>query len=169
MWLIIMVEECLPAKACFLGATSKRYILRMSSIQFFHKKLNGSILVIKHRALDVIGTRDQMQLNRRSVFLPAPHSTVTRNFSLFWPGQRQQGPLTRSSSPGAGPRMPAAFFTFPTRVCLVPSNFSNFSSHQNIKYSKWRMYGTLNVGKQNNLLHNLDVRCEINFLSLVSP
>jgi hypothetical protein len=31
------------------------------------------------------------------------------------------------------------------------------------------MLGTLNVGKQNNLLHNLDVHCEMNLLSLVSP
>ena len=30
------------------------------------------------------------------------------------------------------------------------------------------MHGTLNVGKQNNLLHSLDVHCEMNFLSLVN-
>ena len=36
-------------------------------------------------------------------------------------------------------------------------------SHRNIKYNKWRMHGTLNVGKQNNLLHSLDVRYEMNF------
>ena len=55
------------------------------------------------------------------------------------------------------------------RLCLVASKFPNFPSHRNIKYSKWRMHGTLNVGKQNNLLHSLDVRCEMNLLSLVSP
>ena len=56
---------------------------------------------------------------------------------------------------------------------LSSLKFSKFSvtskSHQNIKYNKWRMHGTLNVSKQNNLLHNLDIHCEMNLLSLVSP
>ena len=65
--------------------------------------------------------------------------------------------------------------------CLVPSakivcwtvfSYSKFSvtskSRWNIKYNKWRIHGTLNVGKQNILLHSLNVRCEMNLLSLVS-